>query len=403
MGTAPIGELAALRPPAEPGSRARDVKRAASPTRVVFLFLGRNGSFGQFALELAAAAANDGNIEPSLVIARSSKIGARLAPPAAQHLQLDTWDDRPLPQLITNFPAARRALLAHLASNRPAAVVTLMPHLWTPLLAPAIRRLGILYVSVVHDAIAHPGDPTAILTPWLLRDTRHADLIVTLSRAVAERLKEAGRTPPSRIAALFHPDLQYGRAPGARRRRVGEPLRLLFFGRMLKYKGLPLLIEAVEKLRAEGVEVRLGVAGTGNIDNERGKLSALQAEVINRWIEDDEVGPLFARYDAVAVSHIEASQSGVAATAFGSRMPVVATPVGGLIEQVVAGRTGLLAQRADAASLADCIRRLARDPALYDTISQTLADTGPDRSMGRFVAELATLVGAALPVGGRAP
>ena len=271
------------------------------------------------------------------------------------------------------------------------------------MLAPAIRRLGILYVSVVHDAIAHPGDPTAIFTPWLLRDVRHADLIVTLSRAVAERLKRTAARRPPASPPCFIQTFNTAAAPGARQRRVGEPLRLLFFGRMLKYKGLPLLIEAVEKLRAEGVEVRLGVAGTGNIDNERRRLSALQAEVINRWIEDHEVGPLFARYDAVAVSHIEASQSGVAATAFGSRMPVVATPVGGLIEQVVAGRTGLLAQRADAASLADCIRRLVRDPALYDTISQTLADTGPDRSMGRFVAELATLIGAAVPLGGRAP
>jgi glycosyltransferase involved in cell wall biosynthesis len=83
---------------------------------------------------------------------------------------------------------------------------------------------------------------------------------------------------------LFHPDLHYESSSSVRRRAVGDPLRLLFFGRILKYKGLPLLIDAVEKLRAEGVPVHLGVAGTGNIRHERSRLEALQAEVVNRWI-----------------------------------------------------------------------------------------------------------------------
>ena len=51
----------------------------------------------------------------------------------------------------------------------------------------------------------------------------------------------------------------------------------------IKYKGLSLLLDAIELLRAEGIHVHLGVAGAGDIADERGRLDALGAEVVNRW------------------------------------------------------------------------------------------------------------------------
>ncbi len=49
----------------------------------------------------------------------------------------------------------------------------------------------------------------------------------------------------------------------------------------------------------------------------------------------------------------------VVAAAYGAGLPVVATPVGGLAEQVVDGTTGVLARGStSAADFADAIRRL---------------------------------------------
>ncbi|CAN0506422.1 unnamed protein product [Phaeothamnion confervicola] len=141
-------------------------------------------------------------------------------------------------------------------------------------------------------------------------------------------------------------------------------------------------------LRAEGIHVRLGVAGAGDIDDMRERLAALDAEVINRWLDDREIAPLLARYDAMALPYIEASQSGVAAVAFGGCMPVVAMPSGGLGEQVIEGRTGVLAQEVTATSFADAIRRLATDRPLYRQISRCLKETAQDRSMHTFIARL---------------
>ena len=79
------------------------------------------------------------------------------------------------------------------------------------------------------------------------------------------------------------------------------------------------------------------------------------------------------------------SQSGVAATALGAGLPVVATPVGGLIEQIKDGQTGILAARADAPALAQAIKRLLLDPPLYRAICENIQQTGDERSMRRFV------------------
>lgn len=218
-----------------------------------------------------------------------------------------------------------------------------------------------------------------------MREARRADLIITLSRTVADRLVSSRLAPAERVVPLFHPDITFGQPPAERMRLPGSPLRLLFFGRILPYKGLSLLIEAMAMLRAQGIAVHLGVAGQGDISRYQARLAALGAEVINRWIEEEEIPPLLARYDAIALSHVEASQSGVAATAFGSCMPAIGTPVAGIAEQVVDGKTGLLARRLSARAFADAAARLALDPGLYQRMARHLKESAHERSMARFL------------------
>jgi glycosyltransferase involved in cell wall biosynthesis len=89
---------------------------------------------------------------------------------------------------------------------------------------------------------------------------------------------------------------------------------------------------------------------------------------ISGWLADGEIGPLLARYDAMVLPYKDPSQSGVTATAFGNCMPVIGVPVRGLTEQIMDGRTGVLASQGTARSLADAIQRLALDDVLYRNI-----------------------------------
>jgi glycosyltransferase involved in cell wall biosynthesis len=116
-------------------------------------------------------------------------------------------------------------------------------------------------------------------------------------------------------------------------------------------------------------------------------MTEMGLELVNRRLSDEEVGDTLLRYDALIASHIEASQSGVVAAALGAGLPCIVTPVGGLVEQIADGETGMIAEEATASALAAAVRRLFFTPNLYSTICSTIALRRDQRSMSRFLAE----------------
>lgn len=366
-------------------SRPQSGRSAAS--HIVFMYLGRRG-LGRYTLELARAVRSLQAPPATFVLSAHNETIKGIEVDAPRLLKLPTFTHPASPAAVTNFLRARDALFTFLECTRPTAVVNLMPHVWTPLLRPGIQRLGTRFFTIVHDARGHPGDTRGYLTRWINSEALLADGIVTLSRAVADKLVALDAVPRAKIKALFHPDIHHGPLQTKRQRDPRAPLRLLLFGRLSKYKGLGLLVQAVELLRAEGIPVHLGVAGAGDIRSERSRLEKLGADVRNRWLADSEILPLLAEYDAIILPYMEASQSGVLAAAYGNCMPVIGTPVGALPEQILHERTGLVADAVTPRALANTIRRLAEDPALYERMSAYLADTRETRSMTRFASAI---------------
>lgn len=353
------------------------------------MYLGRFGALGRFTHELAAAARDLRQADAHFLISASNETARDMAARFGNVHTMATFDKATPAALALGYLRARGELAAILQQLRPRAVVNLMPHVWSPLLARGIKAKGVRFITVIHDAVPHPGDPTARLTRWLLRDVRLADRVVTLSHSVARSLTGQGYVDTGRLVTLFHPDLTFGCVPAARQLSEKAPLRLLFFGRIMGYKGLDLLAHAVAQVTARGIPVSLGVYGSGRIaPGTRALLETLGADVENRWIRDGEINGIFARFDAVVCSHVEASQSGVAAAAFGHALPVVAFPTGGIAEQVIEGQTGVLAAQPSVDALADAIARLASEPQLYEQISRNLVATAPQRSMAQFLERL---------------
>jgi glycosyltransferase involved in cell wall biosynthesis len=358
---------------------------------VLFLYLGRRG-LSRFTLELARSITEMPGMQATFCISRQNEIFGEFAEIGCRLLPVDTFETSGGAfSRGYRIRALYRNVVGELARRRSAAVVTLMPHIWTPLIAPRIRSHGFRYLTIVHDARPHPGDPTGLLNGWTLRDALSADPVITLSRSVSDALAAAGIVPRDRLVTLFHADLRFdGSAPLHVPAKSGA-FRILFFGRILAYKGLSLLLDALEMLRAEKIPVTLGLFGEGPLGPLRGRLKAIDAEVENRWIADHEIPRIFARHDAVALPHTECSQSGVAAIALGLGLPLIGCRVGGLTEQIRDGETGVVAATPDAAGLGGAIRRLAGDRRLHATICDRIGKTRPERSMHRFAEQLVAL------------
>jgi glycosyltransferase involved in cell wall biosynthesis len=105
--------------------------------------------------------------------------------------------------------------------------------------------------------------------------------------------------------------------------------------------------------------------------------------VENRWVPEGEIPALLEWADGVVLSHREASQSGVAAAALAARRFLVATRIGGLVEQAAGDPAAILCELS-AEGLADGLRAMLVAPA-------------PGRAAGGWRAE--TFVGALQRVG----
>jgi glycosyltransferase involved in cell wall biosynthesis len=109
---------------------------------------------------------------------------------------------------------------------------------------------------------------------------------------------------------------------------------VLFFGRLLPYKGIDLLADALTRLGSRS-DLAVRVVGSGPGSASLDALSRLPGvSVENRWVPDAEIGTLLGWADALVLPYREASQSGVAAAALAAGRSVIATKVGGLVEQL---------------------------------------------------------------------
>ncbi len=224
----------------------------------------------------------------------------------------------------------------------------------------ALRRVGVPTAVVAHDADLHPGDGYPMQMRLQRMLLRRADAIVVLSDHVHHRLDELGLTqgkPVLKTSLPPHTRTDALPPPGTH----GGKLRLLCFGRLLPYKGLDLLADALALLLPrQDLEVR--VVGQGP---ESDALTALRGlpgvSVENRWVPEDEVGTLIAWSDAVVLTHREASQSGVAASALAAGRWIVSTRVGGLAEQLDGHGSAVLCD-VSAEAIANALRSLLEAP-----------------------------------------
>ena len=90
---------------------------------------------------------------------------------------------------FARLPGLRRRLVRQAVAHQADAVVSVMTHLWTPLLAPGLPAAGIPYLPIIHDAAPHPGDPAAFWSWRLRRELAAARFAFPLSEAVERQIR----------------------------------------------------------------------------------------------------------------------------------------------------------------------------------------------------------------------
>jgi len=261
-------------------------------------------------------------------------------------------------RLTRNFTFMARAAMTQFRAVKRGDIV----HFQNPLHLP----LGFVFYGLVllrggsivltaHDPMPHRWRLPRILR-WLERGMLQlqyricAAIVVHNQRGSEVLLQDFGQRPGRVFIVPHGPDSQA--SPVATYPEF-DSLRLLAFGAIRQNKGFDLAIDAIEKLAGKtSVPVYLTIAG--RLANpaeepywleckERISRNTAFIEVIERFIDNDEITPLMSRHHAIVLPYRDFfSESGVAAQALSHGRPLLATSAGGLRELMEQGACGVV-------------------------------------------------------------
>ena len=157
--------------------------------------------------------------------------------------------------------------------------------------------------------------------------------------------------------------------PNEARQRLGirgDERTILFFGNIAPYKGLDYLIAAFQRIVTRG-DYRLIIAGRPKRGCEKywGKLRQTIRRGVSRerlilksdFIPDEEIELYFKAADVLTLPYTHIYQSGVLFLGYGFGLPVIATDVALLREDIIEGKTGFVCKPRDPVDLAKTIER----------------------------------------------
>jgi glycosyltransferase involved in cell wall biosynthesis len=158
--------------------------------------------------------------------------------------------------------------------------------------------------------------------------------------------------PKARIATL-----PFGHRPEAA--PLPPPARpaVVFFGRLERYKGLRVLVEAMDRVRAKRPDIELVIAGRGK---EAGWIRArFGVTLLDGYLPESQIPGLLRRASLVALPYTQASQSAVGPIAMAHGVPIVVSDAGALSE--LALDRSFVAPAGNAAALEQVILRHVDD------------------------------------------
>ena len=229
-------------------------------------------------------------------------------------------------------------------------------------------------VVTFHDVKLHPGEESrwSQFLRYLIR--KNANEIIVHGEALKEEMIKEYSLPDNKVHAI-----QFGEHEVAPFRRyyrddiIEKGNLVLFFGRIVEYKGLEYLIKAEPTIVREVGGAKIVIAGARDSFLKYENMIGDRKEsfiIHNYHISYKEAAELFQECSVVVLPYTEASQSGVIPTAYGFMKPVVVTNVGSIPNVVDEGITGFIVPPKDPQAIADAVVKLLKNEGLRKQMGQ---------------------------------
>lgn len=267
--------------------------------------------------------------------------------------------------LATTFlmPLLQFRIMWRIIKGQYEAVYSPYFHLWNPFLFFVFRLFRKPVISTIHDGIIHPGDGFAREQRFINSSIEQSTSIIYLTKFVKESV-DPNLNKDAEIAVIPHGLLSFNKTI-KRPRRMSHEIRLLFLGRVNRYKGVELLTAAVEQIPKVDY---LTIAGKSNYEINQSKNEKFRWK--DEWLSEGEMQSLLNEHELLILPYTSATQSGVISIGIANAIPMVITDVGGLREQLQ-GKGALFCQPNEH-DLRSTIEQLINDPTKYEELSNEL-------------------------------
>lgn len=343
--------------------------------KILILYLGRKGAGPVYSIEFAKALLNKG-IEVNAIVSTYSE-------------NIENWrclsrtNNRFQLKEVETFRSKREFLINSLNIKKilelcnyvrivnPDWILCTMNHPWHNIMLYFLRDKK-NRVKVIHDVILHSGENNYLKRILHYIDIRIGDKWIVLTDIAQQNLMRYGMGIHN-IEVIPHANFNYylqGNTlyPKHQKEKFN---RIAFIGRINKYKGLNVLLEAFINVRKKLPDLKLLITGNGDITEYEDQFKILEnsLELDIRWIKENEFAKILSKTDFVVLPYLDASQSGVIPLAFAFGKTVIASNVGGIPSQVPPG-TGLLVPAGDIKALENAIEKLYKQPELLFTMGK---------------------------------
>jgi len=271
---------------------------------------------------------------------------------------------------LLRIPKMRKSFRQFIVENEIDVVCSVMANHLSALMCDALKGTGAKFCTILHETVAVSHLPKEMITGKLVgRELRHCDYVITLTDHIKEAASEQYGIGLDRIYTIPHAVYEFAQ-PRVHSIAEESAYEVLFFGRIIPYKGLDLLLDAWPEIKKAIPKARLKIIGEGDCSNYQDFIDSRDEIILdNRFVEDAEIEGILEASHLVVLPYKRASQSGVIAAAMGAGLPVVCTDVGALSEQVQDGVTGAIAKDVTAGAIAKSVISVLSDVAHYEQLS----------------------------------
>ena len=267
-----------------------------------------------------------------------------------------------LPFFVLNIPLSALGIWRILRREKIGLVHTNTGVILSP--GPAAWLAGVPHVWHIRDWFQEFKSFWRFHEAWM---RRFSTRIIAVSEAIAAQFGDRGKV------CVIHNGFDVAEFESGVAKRGHDTPTVGCVGRIkLQRKGQEVLLRAAGMLKQRGVRAKWLIVGAPSPGNES-HLTALHEIVREAGLDDDvtftgelaDPRPAYAAMDIFVLPSAQPEPfGGVVMEAMCLGLPVIATNIGGSVEQVADGETGWLVPPNDPAALAEKLELLLRDEAL---------------------------------------